>query len=193
MNEISTAERIVAAARWLLLEKGADDVTMRGVAEVAGISAMAIYRHFPNREALLQHVADDAFGELVERWNSKPRSEAADARLHEMLDDHLDFGLAQPRLYDYVFTERRDQARRFPEDFRARRSPTFTLLADAIADGQAQGIFREGDVWELALMVAAFLHGLIQLYHGKRIDMSEVDFRELCHSLSERMIDGFRT
>jgi hypothetical protein len=80
----------------------------------------------------------------------------------------------------------------FPEDFRARRSPTFTLLADAIADGIEQDLFRDDDIWESSLMIAAFLHGLIQLYHGERIGMSDPDFRALCLSLGERMIDGLR-
>jgi hypothetical protein len=91
-----------------------------------------------------------------------------------------------------MFTERRDQARRFPADFKARRSPTFTLLADAIADGVDQQLFRDDDIWESSLMIAAFLHGLIQLYHGDRIGMTANDFRPLCLSLGERMIDELR-
>jgi AcrR family transcriptional regulator len=192
MTEVSTRDRITAAAGWLLTEKGADGVSMRTVAAAVGITPMAIYQYFPDRDALLHEVADAAFTELVRRWEAEPRSVAADQRLREMLVDHVDFALAQPRLYDYLFTERRDQARRFPEDFRARRSPTFTLLADAIADGITQQLFRDDDIWESSLMIAAFLHGLIQLYHGDRIGMPEADFRALCLSLGERMIDGLR-
>jgi AcrR family transcriptional regulator len=189
---VSTAERIAAVARRILIEKGSSEVSMRHVAAAAGVSAMAIYRHFPNREAMLQTVADGTFAEMVERWNARPRSEAADARLHEILDDQLDFALDQPRLYDYMFTERRDQARRFPEDFRARRSPTFTILADAVADGVRQGIFRDTDVWETALMLAALTHGLVQLHNGDRIGMADADFRALCHTFADRMIDALR-
>jgi AcrR family transcriptional regulator len=192
VTEVTTKNRITAAASWLLTEKGADGVTMRKVAAAVGITPMAIYQYFPDRDALLHEVADEAFAGLMKRWGAEPRSVAADARLREMLVDHVDFALAQPRLYEYMFTERRDQARKFPEDFRARRSPTFTLLADAIADGIAQNLFRDNDIWESSLMIAAFLHGLIQLYHGERIGMPDPDFRVLCLSLGERMIDGLR-
>ncbi|MEU4391535.1 TetR/AcrR family transcriptional regulator [Kribbella sp. NPDC023855] len=192
MTEVSTRDRITAAAGWLLSEQGADAVSMRKVATAVGITPMAIYQYFPDRDALLHEVADAAFAELVQRWEAEPRSVAADQRLREMLADHVDYALAQPRLYQYMFTERRDQARRFPEDFRARRSPTFTLLADAIADGITQQLFRDDDIWESSLMIAAFVHGLIQLYHGDRIGMPEADFRALCLSLGERMIDGLR-
>lgn len=192
MTEVSTKDRITAAASWLLTEKGADGVSMRKVAAAVGITPMAIYQYFPDRDTLLHEVADAAFTELVRRWEAEPRSVAADQRLREMLVDHVDFALAQPRLYDYMFTQRRDQARQFPEDFQARRSPTFTLLADAIADGITQQLFRDDDIWESSLMIAAFLHGLIQLYHGDRIGMPEADFRALCLSLGERMINGLR-
>ncbi|MGW6281044.1 TetR/AcrR family transcriptional regulator [Kribbella sp. NPDC055071] len=191
MTEVTTKDRITAAATYLLTEHGAAGVSMRKVGAAVGITPMAIYQYFPDRDALLNAVADAAFAELVRRWESSPRSTAADERMREMLADHVDFALGQPRLYEYMFTERRDQARRFPADFRARRSPTFTLVADAISAGVDQHIFRgDEDIWETSLIFAAFLHGLIQLYHGDRIGMPDADFRALCLKLGERMIDG---
>jgi len=191
MSEVTTKDRITAAATFLLTEHGAAGVSMRKVAAAVGITPMAIYQYFPDRESLLNSVADAAFAELVRRWESAPRSAAADTRLREMLIDHVDFALAQPRLYAYMFTERRDQARKFPEDFRARRSPTLNLLADAITAGVDQQIFHgDDDLWETSLLFAALLHGLIQLYHGDRIGMPDADFRALCLKLGERTING---
>jgi AcrR family transcriptional regulator len=46
-------ERIADAALSILEAKGPQAVTMRQVAEAVGITPMAIYYHFPNREALL--------------------------------------------------------------------------------------------------------------------------------------------
>lgn len=189
---MTTKERITAAATYLLTEHGAAGVSMRKVAAAVGITPMAIYQYFPDREALLNAVADAAFAELVRRWESADRPVPADARMREMLIDHVDFALEHPRLYDYMFTERRDRARRFPEDFRARKSPTFNLVADAITAGVEQGLFRDEDLWETSLMFAALLHGLIQLHHGDRIAMPDRSFRALCLRLGERMIDELR-
>jgi AcrR family transcriptional regulator len=193
MNEVTTKDRITAAATYLLTEHGAAGVSMRKVAAAVGITPMAIYQYFGDRETLLNAIADAAFAELVRRWESADRPAAADARLREMLVDHVDFALGQPRLYDYMFTERRDQARRFPADFRARKSPTLNLVADAVTVGVDQQLFRgDDDVWETSLMFAALLHGLIQLYHGDRIGMPDADFRALCLRLGERMINELR-
>ena len=52
MSARPTVERIAAAAARLLDEEGAEAVTMRRVADGVGITAMAIYRHFPDRAGL---------------------------------------------------------------------------------------------------------------------------------------------
>lgn len=193
MSDVTTKDRITAAATYLLTEHGAAGVSMRKVAAAVGITPMAIYQYFPDRETLLNAIADAAFVELVRRWESAERPAQADELLREMLIDHVDFALEHPRLYDYMFTERRDQARKFPADFRARKSPTLNLVADAITAGVEQELFRaDTDIWETSLMFAALLHGLIQLHHGDRIGMPEPAFRSLCLRLGERMINELR-
>ena len=49
-------ERISAAAQALYLEGGIDGISMRKVGNRVGVSAPAIYRHFENKEALLQEI-----------------------------------------------------------------------------------------------------------------------------------------
>src|SRR5690242_14152022 len=102
MVSVTTKERITAAATYLLTEHGGAGVSMRKVAAAVGITPMAIYQYFPDRETLLNAVADTAFAELVRRWEAADRPVAADERLREMQVDHVDFALAQPRLYDYM-------------------------------------------------------------------------------------------
>ena len=53
-NGKPTAERISEAALRLLEAAGPDCVTMRAVAAAAGITPMAIYYHFRNRDSLLK-------------------------------------------------------------------------------------------------------------------------------------------
>ena len=64
MASRDTGRKIATAARRLLDKEGAEAVSMRRVAQAAGITAMAIYRHYPNRDALLNAVADEGFEEL---------------------------------------------------------------------------------------------------------------------------------
>jgi AcrR family transcriptional regulator len=188
----ATADRLLTIAREIVVAEGADAVTIRRVATAAGLTPMAIYRHFDNREALLQRVADDCFAEIGARWAQRRRAPDLDGQVSELLDDHLDFALGQPRLYDFVFLEGRAGARRWPDDFRSGGSPSLNLVADAVRTGIEHGELRDEDEWELALLFAAMLHGLVRLYQGGRIALSTEDFRALCHRLVTRTLHGFR-
>lgn len=190
----STRDRIVTTVRSLIVESGADAVSMRRVATAVGITPMAIYRYFDDRDAMLEEVADNAFVELDQRFNEKSNQKGApaDVRLHELLELHVDFALAQPRLYDFMFTAQRQAARRYPQDFQGGQPERFNALADTVRDGIAQGVLADGEVWEISLLLAAFMHGLIRLYLGGRVDVPRAQFRKLCMSMGERMIDGLR-
>jgi AcrR family transcriptional regulator len=189
-NSASTKIRIATVARGMLMAEGADAVSMRRVAEAVGLTPMAIYRHFDNREALLRHVADECFAEIAEHWAAHVHRGTTAERLRAGVEDYLDFALREPKLYEFLFGERREDARMFPADFRAGRSPTLNLLAEQLTEGMRAGLFRGDDVWEAAITVAALLHGLVQLYHGGRIGLDEDGFRTLCHSAVRRLFDG---
>lgn len=163
---------------------------MRRVATAVGITPMAIYRYFDDRDAMLEQVADNAFVELDQRFTEKSAGAPADGRLRELLEIHVDFALDQPRLYDFMFTAQRQAARRYPHDFRGGQSERFNPLADTVADGIAQGVLDDGEVWEISLLLAAFMHGLIRLYLGGRVDVPKAQFRALCMSMGERMIES---
>ncbi len=58
---------LIDAARRLIAERGANGFTMAEAARLAGVSASAPYRHFADRDALLQDVAADGFGTFADR------------------------------------------------------------------------------------------------------------------------------
>ena len=193
VDNASTARRIAAVAREILTAEGAPAVSMRRVAQAIGVTPMTIYRHYANREALLDQVAEDCFAAMAQTW-ATAAGDAGDveARLHAALDDYLDFALEQPRLYQFLFGEHRDNARMYPADFRARRSPTLNVVAELLGEGMRSGLFRDDDVWEIAILFAAVTHGFVGLYHGGRIGLPEADFRALCHASAGRMLDGIK-
>lgn len=189
----TTAERLAREALAILLAEGAQAVTMRRVAAAAGVTTMATYRHYPNREALLRTVAGAAVAELTATWGRRGRRGGFRARLDGLADDFLDFALGQPNLYTYVITERRDdEVKQFPGDFRAGGSPTFDPVLLAVEQGIRDGELRPGDPLEVTLALTSPALGLIQLYHGGRIALSDKEFRALCKRTIERVLDGLR-
>ncbi|MFD9893239.1 TetR/AcrR family transcriptional regulator [Amycolatopsis sp. NPDC059027] len=176
----------------ILVHEGAQAVTMRRVAAEAGVTAMATYRHYPNREALLRKVADDAFAEIGKDWGHRTEAGDFETRLHGLMRDFLDFALGKPNLYRFLLTDRRDEARRFPEDFRDGASPAFSPVLEAVEQAIREGVLRSGDAIEVTLAITMPVVGLVQFYLGGRIGLSEKDFRALCARTVERVLDGTR-
>ena len=185
-----TADRILRAARTLFEREGAAGVSMRRVATAVGVTPMAIYRHFPNREALLKRIGDDSFDAIARHWHARARGGDVLERLLAVQRIYLDYALAHPHLFDHAFSTARTDARRFPEDFHARRSPTLNVVADAVEDAMRAGVLREDDVWDVAVTLWAHTHGLIALYRAGRFNFDEVAFRRYYEASLQRLLRG---
>lgn len=192
MGRIPTAEKITAAAGKLLDRDGTEAVTMRRVAKAVGITPMALYRHFADRDGMLNALADAGFRDLASRVEGAPLPADIEKQLRAILDVFLDFALEKPRLFELMFLLRREGARQFPGDFRAGRSPTAKFAAAALEAGMKKGVFRQDDVWEIVFETGALLQGMVMLYLGGRVGTSEEEFRALCHRAFRRYIDGIR-
>ena len=193
MKRLGTAEKIRRAALKLFERGGADAVSMRRVADGAGITPMAIYRHFSSRDALLKQLSDSSFQTMADEWRVQAGHVDPVQRLPALLMPYLDYALEHPHLFDHAFSLRRDDARRFPEGFRERQSPTLTVVADAIAEGIEQGALRPDDPWDVAMTLWAHSHGLIALYRAGRFSYDEAQFRTFYLESLERLINGIRT
>jgi AcrR family transcriptional regulator len=96
-------QEIVAAARALLEEEGADALSMRRLAERLGIRAPSLYKHVPDKRALLNALISDGFDELADAFEEAVRDAAdpADA----VARAYLRFARRHPHLYR-LMTER---------------------------------------------------------------------------------------
>lgn len=192
MRSVQTRDRILRAARTLFEREGPDAVSMRRVADLVGITPMAIYRHFPNREALLKRISDDGFNEIAHRWEALREGGDPISRLLAIQRIYLDYALAHPHLFDHAFSAPREDARRFPEDFRARRSPTLNVVHDTVLEGQRGGLLRAGDPWDIAMTLWAHSHGLVALYRAGRFSDDDRQFRAFFDASQERLLDGLK-
>lgn len=190
MKRLSTADRIVRAARRIFEREGAPGVTMRRVGDAVGITPMAIYRHFPNRDALLRRISDDSFNEIAGHWSARGVGGDVLDRLLSVQRIYLDYALAHPHLFDHAFSDVRPDARRFPEDFHARLSPTLNVVADVVDEAMEAGVLKRDDVWDVAMTLWAHSHGLIALYRAGRFSFDDAAFRGFYDASLRRLVDG---
>lgn len=190
--QASTAERILHAARALFERDGVEAVSMRRVAEAVGLTPMAIYRHFPNREALLKRISDDSFDEIARHWLARNQGGDVLSRVIALQRIYLDYALAHPHLFDHAFAARRADARRYPEDFRAGLSPTMSVAADAVTEAMQAGLLRQDDAWDVAMTLWAHTHGLVALYRAGRFSYDEAQFRRFYEASLQRLLEGLK-
>lgn len=145
--------KIIDAAARLLQEHGADALTTRGIAELAGVQAPTIYRLFGDKDGLLDAVAEHVMATFAAAKADTARAaEFADADpvddLRQGWHTYVDFGLANPTLFPLL----NDPAR-------ALRSPAVQtgrrILAARVHRLARAGRLRVGEARAVELIHAA--------------------------------------
>ena len=181
-------ERILTVASRRQLAGGAEAVSMRSIASSLGVTATSIYRHFRDKDHLLDAIVEAGFASLLTHLQRR-RSPGVIA----VMDSFLDFALAQPRLYALMFLRQRDRVRVFPADFAAHRSPTFDLLRDAVEREMKAGRMRRDDSLEVTLTVWSLGHGLVSMYTLGRFGNDPAAFRRIFRRSVRRLYRGLQS
>ncbi len=161
-------DEILAAATALLEETGNEEaVTLRAVARGVGISAPSIYAHFPDREAIVDAVVDDAFSEFAAALQHASDA-AADTvdRLRGLCTAYLDFAERQPNRYRLLFGRRNLAGDRAGRPFAKIRTDGFDLLVDALRGCVEAGRSTSADPFGDATAIWVALHGYAVLHAG---------------------------
>jgi AcrR family transcriptional regulator len=109
-----TRERLLAAARRMLLSHGEESISAIAVARAAGVANATFYEHFDNRDDLLRTLAEGLFAKLRAELEG-PRREALEAptseeRLRREFRVPLQVLVANPRLYRLALRARHQPA-----------------------------------------------------------------------------------
>lgn len=189
---MDTRVRICAAALELLDASGnSAAVTIRRVAAAVGVSPMAIYKHFPSREALLK-AATAAEYERIAGYFQRANARRQTRGMQGMMG-YLDYALDHPNLFRYMFSSVREDAFTFATGLREGKSETMNILFSVVEEQMRSKALRADDVHEVALGIWAHAHGLIMLYLAGRIGLSRRAFRQLYLRSLERLLRGLAT
>jgi len=185
-----TKDRILAAAKAVLEGEGMDGLTIRRVAQRAELSPMALYRHFADKDALLNALMEDGLA----AWEKVVRGIRARDPLEwlETLGEvFLDFALTEPHRFDAAFFLPAPAARRFPDDFAAGRSPVIAMVMARIDQAKAEGRLRDRPTLETALALAAFGQGFVSMHRARRFG-GEKQFKTLYRAAQRHFLDSLK-
>ncbi len=147
---------LLAAAAGLLEKVGAAGLSLRQVAERAGLSRQAPYNHFEDKEALLAELAREGFDRLGASLSvgGEPQAEMA---LERAADAYIRFARQAPALFRLMFSRELVDLSRFPTTARTAAS-AFDKLVQIVA-----AFAPPERVKELSLAAWSLVHGYATL------------------------------
>ena len=99
--------RILAAARTLFAQKGYAAVSIRAVAAMADMSAMSLYRYYPNKRGILVHIWAEIFSDIFAAGRAAAaQHEDPRAALEAYAVAFVRYWIDNPENYVMVYGER---------------------------------------------------------------------------------------
>lgn len=151
---------LLDAALGMVEADGADALSLRGVARHVGVSPAAVYRHFPDKQALMEAIATEGVARLGAAQEEASRQSEPGRAFEEVGRAYVRFALANPGLFRVAFT--------YPGI--AVGDPTNDAASSLLhhhALEMARGDAQRARV--IALRAWAFVHGLAMLMLDGRV------------------------
>ncbi|MDQ6616625.1 MAG: TetR/AcrR family transcriptional regulator [Actinomycetota bacterium] len=180
---------LLEAAERAVRERGVDNLSLRGLARETGVSHGAPRRHFADRQALLDALAEYGFERLSSELSAAVlgAGEAFIGRLRAATAAYVRFAIHDSALLELMFAgKHRDGAAALQEA--AERG--LSVMLKLIEQGQAQGFLGVGDPERVGLILFSTVHGIAALVIAGMVQPEQLD--QLLADSIEHFLRGSR-
>lgn len=164
---------------------------MRKIADKAGISATAIYRHFSNKEELFHRLVKKGFAMYTQYLTPALKEDTAEQRFKKTMDYALDFILEQPKYFELIFvkSDTKDELVNF-DDLRADSKISFDFYTARITECMEEGYLKEDNPSEISVLLLASYTGFFALFTSGLLPRSEKEIKALYWRTIDRILEG---
>jgi AcrR family transcriptional regulator len=187
-------DALIIAAAELIEENASIEFTMIDAARRAGVSSAAPYRHFKDKDALLEAVCQLAFMALTEstRAIAERVNKGTEEGIIALGRGYIEFVTGHPEFYDLMWG---DMGLRAIEsvDIDIKTSGFFDLVDSVTHWCYANGLSNY-NASELAVKLWAMAHGLACLTMNQQLDhfLPDVQVHHLLQSSTRTFLEGVR-
>jgi AcrR family transcriptional regulator len=155
-------------------ERGVQELSLRELARELGVSHGAPRRHFSDRQALLDALAQTGFARLGAELRAAADGAAADfpARLSAVATAYVRFATQDAELLELMFAGKHREPLGALQEAAER---AFSVLLELIEQGQANGALELGEPERVGLVLFATVQGIAALVTGGMVIPEQVD------------------
>jgi AcrR family transcriptional regulator len=175
---------LLERAELIVREHGAQELSLRELAREVGVSHGAPRRHFPDRQALLDTLAEDGFVRLGSDLHGAMEAAGDDfrRRLQATATAYVHFATRDAALLALMFASKHGEQ---SEAFHEAADRAFSVLLELIEQGQAAGAIEPGEPERVGLVLFATIQGIAALVTSGMVDSEQL------HELLADAIDHF--
>ena len=154
-EDISTEERIKAAARKVFHQKGFAGTRTRDIAEEAGINHAMLNYYFRSKEKLFEMVMMETMAQFFKGVNLMLNDESTslDEKIDLIVSNYVDLLLKEPELPTFILNEVRPNPQAFVEQNPIKEALTYSVLTRQYAEAVARGEITEPNLMQAILNV----------------------------------------
>jgi AcrR family transcriptional regulator len=165
---------LLTEAERTVRERGVHDVSLRQLAREVGVSHGAPRRHFPDRQALLDALAEAGFERLGDELRGAVDGAGEDftERLRAIAAAYIRFATNDAALLELMFAGKHQEQSGALNEAAER---AFSVMLELIEQGQAEGALEQGEPKRVGLVLFATIQGIAALVSGGMVDAGQVD------------------
>ena len=158
-KDISTEERIKAAARKVFHQKGYAGTRTRDIAEEAGINHAMLNYYFRSKEKLFEIVMMETIGQFFKGVGVilNDESTSLEEKIERVVANYIDLLLEEPELPIFMFNEVRANPESFVANTPIIQALEHSVLAQQYAEAVAQGRINEPNLIHTVLNVISLV------------------------------------
>jgi AcrR family transcriptional regulator len=166
---------LLERAERTLSERGAGELSLRELAREVGVSHAAPRRHFRDKQALLDALAQDGFERLGRELDEAVNAAHGDfgARLAAFGRTYVRFATRNPALLALMFAGKHRAGA--SESLREAAERTFASPLMLVAEAQAAGEVVPGEPERVAMVLFAALQGLVSMANTGLLEDADLD------------------
>lgn len=176
--------RILDVAMNMFLVEGYDKTSLRNIAEKIEYSPATIYLYFKDKDELFYEVQKDAFEKLNEVFAQQVTATEPLTRLRQICHTYVQFGIANPELYDLMFIIRAPMNVVEEKQMWDNGTDAFGFLTQTLTACIEYKLIKYNDPMIAALSVWAMGHGLISLNVRCRFKVMQMSDLEVTEAIS---------